>query len=362
MNLTDLHLAQSATLAADGIPLHYGDLRGEYSAGLESAVLMDRSHEGRLQASGRDRLELIHRISTNDLTSMASGEGRSTIFTNANARILDRAFVYHRDEKALLITEPGRGTALMNYLQRNVFFNDDFRLDNLSQSTRLFALHGPQADSVMASLWPDVVTIQPYFSVELTIDSIPVFAARRKPLSGSHWVIIVPPERAGSFWSSLLEAGREHGLLPAGSLTYNTLRIRAGHPALGRELSLDYIPLEVGLWDEVSFSKGCYTGQEIIARMESRNRLAKVMVKLALSGSVASPADLYRDEHKTGTLTSSVTAPDGKHLGLGFVRTGDALAGLTVHAGDERVPAAITGFAGAPAPQFAPEFKAQENS
>ena len=62
-----------------------------------------------------------------------------------------------------------------------------------------------------------------------------------------------------------------HGLtIPAGSLTYNVLRIRAGRPGVGHELSTDYIPLELGLWDEVSFTKGCYTGQEIIARMESR--------------------------------------------------------------------------------------------
>jgi aminomethyltransferase len=350
--MRDLHLAQNAALAEDGIPLRYGDLQAEYNAGLECAVLMDRSHEGRLETTGQDRLELLHRISTNDLTGMASGEGRPTIFTNANARILDRAFVYHRDEKALLITEPGRGPALTNYLRRNIFFNDDFRVTDLSLATHLFALHGPQAESVVVALWPDVAIIQPYFSTELEFDTIPVFVARRKPISGTHWVIMTSAERAGTIWSSLLEAGREYGLIPAGSLTYNTLRIRAGYPAIGHELSLDYIPLEAGLWDEVNFSKGCYTGQEIIARMESRNRLAKVLVKLELSTHVPSPADFYLDAHKAGTLTSSVTTPDGKHLGLGFVKSGDVLPGLTIHVGNEYVPAVITGFAGAPPPQF----------
>lgn len=350
--MRDVHLAYNATLAEDGIPLHYGDMKAEYHAGLDGAVLMDRSHEGRLEIGGRDCLELIHRISTNDLLDMAAGEGRPTIFTNANGRILDRAFVYNRREKALLITEPGRGSAVMKYLQRNIFFGDDFQLSDLTLTTHLFALHGPKADSVMAAWSPGMEPIAPYYSTELKFDDSAVFVARRKPIRGSHWVIVTPQEHAAPIWSSLVEAGKEQGLIPAGSLTYNTLRIRAGYPAIGRELSPDYIPLEAGLWDEVSFSKGCYTGQEIIARMESRNRLAKVMVKLKLSAPIASPVDLYRDEHKTGTLTSSVTTPDGEHLGLAFVKTGDAVSGLQLLAGDKRAPATIAGLAGAPPPRL----------
>lgn len=353
MTLHNLHLALNATLAADGIPLHFGDLKTEYHAALTGAVLMDRSHEGRLEASGRDRLELIHRISTNDLSNMASGEGRPTIFTNPNARILDRAFVYNQREKALLITEPGRGTPLAAYLQRNVFFNDDFKLVDLYAATHLFALHGPSADAVMEAWWPGLARLEPYFSTELTRDEIAVFVARRKPISGAHWVVVVPLEHAVMIWSSLLEAGTADGLTAAGSLTYNTLRIRAGAPAIGRELSQNYIPLEAGLWDEVSFTKGCYTGQEIIARMESRNRLAKLVVTLVMSAPADAPTDIFREGHKTGTLTSSVTTPDGEHIGIGFVKLIDAIPGSDISIGAEGIPATILSLAGAPPPQLA---------
>ena len=360
--LRDLHLAQNATLASDGIPLHYGDLKAEYHAGLERVVLMDRSHEGRIEASGRDRLELLHRISTNDLNHLEYGEGRPTVFTNANARILERAFVYNRGEKALLITEPGRGTPLLNYLQRNIFFNDDIQLNDLSPTTNLLTLHGPRADEVIAAWSPDTAQLPAYYSAELRFGDIPVFAARRKPISGAHWVLIVSADHAASIWSALLETGSEHGLAPAGSLTYNALRIRAGQPAIGRELSLDYIPLEAGLWDEVSFTKGCYTGQEIIARMESRNRLAKTMVTLTLAASANAPADLYHDGHKIGTLTSSVTTPDDEHLGIGFVKVNAAMLGLQMGVGDQGIPATITGFAGAPPPQLVVNSSPQEDA
>src|SRR5215468_7516855 len=106
MNPPDLY--RDAVLAADGIPLHFGDERSEYHAALEQAVVMDRSHEGRFEITGRDRLNIMHRISTNDLLTLETDEGRPTLFTNAVARILDRATVYTYGERALVITEPGR--------------------------------------------------------------------------------------------------------------------------------------------------------------------------------------------------------------------------------------------------------------
>ena len=112
---------------------------------------MDRSHEGRFEIAGSDRLDLLHRISTNDLLTLDAGEGRPTLFTNAIARILDRATIYHRGERALVIAEPGRGEALRRYLQRNIFFNDDARLIDLASTTRQFVLHGARCRRGLAA-------------------------------------------------------------------------------------------------------------------------------------------------------------------------------------------------------------------
>ncbi len=153
----------------------------------------------------------------------------------------------------------------------------------------------------------------------------------------------------------IMEAGKPFGLIPAGSLTYNTLRIRAGRPAAGHELSTDFIPLEAGLWDEVSFTKGCYTGQEIIARMESRNRLAKTMVKLSLSQMVEAPAPLFHEGKTVGTLTSSVTSPDGEFFGIGFVKTTLAEEGQQFTVGESTIEASISALAGVQPSQMAVE-------
>lgn len=348
MHLREFHITQGANVAGDGIPLQYTDLQTEHRAALDACVLLDRSHEGRLSITGADRVEIVHRISTNDLHNMAPGEGRPTIFTNANARILDRAIVYNREAEAenggadgdnnanlLLMTGPGRNAALSDYLRRSIFFRDAAKVEDITSNTAQFDLHGPTADAVMAAWIPGAAALLAMHGKGLPLDDGERgFIARRESYSGQHWTIIVPAAEAETIWTRLLEAGKPHGLIAAGSLTFNTLRIRAGYPGVGRELSQEYIPLEIGLWDEVSFKKGCYTGQEIIARMESRGKLARMLVHLELTAPVDAPADLVGDDGKrVGAVTSSVVAPDGQIFALGVVKAALVAPGATFHVG-----------------------------
>jgi aminomethyltransferase len=127
---------------------------------------------------------------------------------------------------------------------------------------------------------------------------------------------------------------------------YNILRIRAGSPGAGRELSEEYIPLELGLWDEVSFAKGCYTGQEIIARMESRGKLAKTISTVRIDALSESPVDLLIDGKRVGTLTSAVTAPDGTHYGIALLKPDQAQSD-TQAVTTTGVTATVTGLPGA---------------
>jgi tRNA-modifying protein YgfZ len=142
---------------------------------------------------------------------------------------------------------------------------------------------------------------------EVLIDGVPVRVGRAKPLVGAHWRLVCSRADAPTVWGALLRAGAQ----PAGGQTFNALRIAAGAPAIGRELSEEYIPLELGLWDEVSFSKGCYTGQEILD----------------------APADLSVDGKRVGVITSSVTAPDGAHYAIGLVKPDHATPETRLTAG-----------------------------
>ena len=112
------------------------------------------------------------------------------------------------------------------------------------------------------------------------------------------------------------------------------------------ELGPDYLPLEVGLWDEISFNKGCYTGQEIIARMESRRRLAKTIVKLDLAAFVQAPAAVYDGSRLAGKLTSSAQAPNQQIFALAVIKTASAGRGTELEVGPQRVAAKVIDCAG----------------
>lgn len=337
MHLQSLQISQGAVMAPDAIPLHFGDQLAEYHAALDAVALMDRSHEARLSMTGRSARDLLHRISTNDLNGLPVNTGRPTILTNPHARILDRIEVFQQADQLLLLGEPGRAAPLRAYLQRNIFFGDDAQIQELNSQTHQFDLHGPQAQALLAQIAPDAAMLDVLQTSKVTIAQTPVEIFRRKPVSAQRWTLIVPTAAGAAIWGALVNAGAR----PAGSLIYNTLRVRAGLPSVGRELSDQFIPLEVGLWDEVSFSKGCYTGQEIIARMESRNRLAKTLVRLQLSEVVTAPADLYVEGRSVGQLTSSVTAPDGAVFALGVIKPDYAEPGQTVTIGPNHVPAQV---------------------
>ena len=347
--LARYHRDLGARLAPDGIPLDYGDLAAEYAAADREAILLDRSHEGRILVAGDDRLTLVNRMSTNDLSALAVNDGRATIFTDANARILFRAECYQRPEGLLLIGEPGRGPALAAFLRRNIFFGDKAAISELGEATAQFALQGARADEMASALASNLDQLPVMGGCDVAVSDIDAILLRRKSLGGGHWSLICAAADAVALHKGLLDMGQALGLRAGGSLVYNILRIRAGRPG-GGELSRDYIPLEVGLWDEISFSKGCYTGQEIIARMESRERVAKALVKLRLSDFVPAPAPLFAAGRTVGALTSSVQAPDGEVFALAVVRVGHCRRGASLDFEGDRGKARVVDFAGAPPP------------
>ena len=333
-SLTDLYTRMGAALAPDGIPLHFGDVAKEYDAALKGSVLLDRSHEGLLQLSGKDRFDLLDRMSTNDLSSIQVGQGKPTLFLNANGRILDRAIVFNPDgERLLILTGPGRGPALQQYIQRHIFFNDDAEVEECGQSMHQFALHGPTADGIIAAYRPVADSVQHYQIDPVEVAGIAVFVARLEPVNEAHWIILVPEAHAADGWQALVETHQPDGLIPSGGMVYHALRVRSGMPAAGFELTSQYIPLELGLWNEISFNKGCYTGQEIIARMESRERLARVMVHLLPERAVNRGDTLYAEGKTVGEITSAVTTPTGEHYAIGVIKIAHAVEGKQLSVG-----------------------------
>jgi folate-binding protein YgfZ len=286
LSLTDWAQAHGGRLDGPRV-LHYGDPAEEYHAARNRVVLFDRSERGRLRLSGTDALDVLHRTTTQDLKGLIPGQGAATVIQTETARIVDWVTLWARGGDVIAVTGEGRAQADRDWIERVVIM-DDVVIEDVSESTGLFELAGPGASRTATVLaGPEAATLAPCHHRAFAWNGTLGLVARgRASTPNSYWILVEGPE-----------AGRAAGLLlaaelavPAGHLVSEALRIEAGEPLSGRELTAETNPLEAGLSDAIGFSKGCYTGQEVIARMITYKSLRRTLSGLLFDEPVAPPS------------------------------------------------------------------------
>ncbi|MFL5801864.1 MAG: YgfZ/GcvT domain-containing protein [Roseiflexaceae bacterium] len=309
-----------------------------YTAALEGAALYDEPAAGRIFMRGRDRTDLLHRLSTADLLRLRPGQGARTVLTTPIGRIIDLLTVHALEDALLLVGSPGQGPPVFAHLKKNIFFNDQVTLEPAGRSYGQLALFGPRAGALLAQISGASFDELPmHHTVPADLAGVSVLAARRAPLGGQGFTLYIPAEHVETVRAALLAGGAAS----LGTEAFEVLRIERGYGVFGRELSQEYIPLETGLLDAISFTKGCYVGQEIIARMESRGRMAKQLRGLKLRtkdegrtmhdeehssfvlrlSSLILPMKLEVDGKDAGDLTSVAVSPRLGPVALAYVRS-----------------------------------------
>jgi aminomethyltransferase len=299
-----------------------------YATAHESAVLVEHAGRGMLYLTGASRLDLINRMSTQAVAGLTSGQGAATVLTTDIGRIIDRIILYATSDGVYVLTGEGHGDALARYFRRNIFFNDDAQVADISAETAVWGVYGPRAGQMLLAAGFPEVDVPLHHWRPAQIDGARAYVHRADPVAGDGYYVTANATGHEAARGALLAAG----LTPIDETAYDYLRIEAGLPRFGRELTLDYIPLEAGLWDDVSFSKGCYVGQEIIARMESRGKLAKRLVRLRPAAPLAAGTEITSAGRPVGTITSAADGPAGP-LALGYVKTAVLDAGAELTAG-----------------------------
>ncbi|HEX6384481.1 MAG TPA: glycine cleavage T C-terminal barrel domain-containing protein [Anaerolineae bacterium] len=287
-----------------------------YEAAHEAAILVDRSDVGVLVFRGETRLDLIDRMSTQKVKHLRPGEGAATILTTDIGRMIDRIILYVDTDKVYAFSGEHNSDNVARYLMRFVFFNDDFHIQDISSEMAILGVYGPEAREMLAAagLPEEDLPLHHWRPVEMA--GVTASLHRTDPLNGDGYLVMCQAADKEALWQHLVGSG----LVVAGEDAFEFLRIEAGRPRFGHEIGNDYIPLEANLWDDVSFNKGCYIGQEIIARMESRGRIAKKLVKLRPTEPVEVGAEITADGRKAGTVTSAAIGPHGP-VALGYVKT-----------------------------------------
>ncbi len=331
------------------VAIPHADLRA-YSAALDGAALYASDARGRIFMRDRDRAALLHRLSTNQIEGLAPGQGAETVLTTPIGRIIDLLSVRALDDALLLISSPGRGPALHSHLRKNIFFNDKVKLEDATASLGQLTLYGPQAAGLLAARGLPGAELPAQGIAVAAWGEASVYVARCNPLGGAGFWLIAPPATLAELGAAL----KADGAQTLDEATHEVLRVEAGYGAYGRELSQEYIPLETGLWGAVSFKKGCYVGQEIIARMESRGRLAKSLRGLRFAAPPALPtepgegplAKLDVAGKEAGDLTSVVESPRHGLIGLAYVRTAHVAPGTRLRAAGAEAEVVELPFAG----------------
>jgi len=277
-----------------------------YQAAFETALIVRHPDPGLIELAGKDRLDLLHRMSTAELDKLAPFRVRQTVFTDPLGRTIDVVLVLTRDQDLVLLTSPGKEVQLRAWLGKHIFFQDQVSIGAPESGWTLWGAYGPAAEWELADLPCPVPSDDQVVAFE----------------GGFTWTVATPVPgfriliRPGIDLAALRPLGGE----TAASAAFEVLRVEAGLPEPGREILDDSIPMEVGLTSAVSFSKGCYVGQEIIARMESRGKLAKRLAGLQLPGPAATGSTLLQDGRSIGFLTSVAESPRFGWIGLAVVK------------------------------------------
>ena len=319
---------QGAIWGSDSVPQSFNNDGLALAAVEGSCALVDRSHGGVLSLTGGDRHRFLHNQTTQSFNQRPPGTGTDTVFVTATARTIDLVTAYVTEEALILLTSPGQADPLMTWMDRYLFPADQVRLENLSGQILTFALVGPGTDRVLAQLGVDFQPASVYGDhrlVTTAVGELRLGVGTGLGLPG--YTLLVPAAIAAPLWSHLHQAGA----VPAGEQVWEQLRVQQGRPAPGKELGADYNPLEAGLWQTLCFDKGCYIGQETIARLNTYQGVKQQLWGLQLSRPVACGTPLTLAGERVGVVTSVVDRPEGA-IGLGYVRTKAGGAGLVVEA------------------------------
>ena len=298
----------------------YGNTEKEYWATQNHVSIADRSHLGRILAHGSDTLDLLNRLSTNIVDPMPVGTGESTVITTGKGRILDWITMLHPSDDVLLITSPERTATVSEWIDTYTF-DEDTSLSDITRTTAMLSLLGPSAEGLLPSLVGEPVSMNSRFQCcAMYWNGYQIIVARTNPLGQSGFDIILPALAAEAFWQTAIDLG----VPPVGQDALEDLRIEAKLPKWGHELTEEHNPLEAGLEGEISWDKGCYTGQEVVARLFNYHRIQRRLVTLELPFNkpyqVNTP--LIIDGQTAGYLTSVSTLPKGETItALASLRT-----------------------------------------
>lgn len=321
--------------AGGRMPAHFGEPAAENHYARAGAALFDLAHRGKVEATGKDAAAFLHNLSTNDVKSLPVGAACEAFLTTGQAKIvayllIERLQPAGGSDVFWLDSDPGTAEAVVKHLDRFII-SEQVELMDHSGDFAEFHLAGPNAAVVLGQVAREALPLLPELQhCSAVLGTAPARVRRHDALTVPGFDILCRQEQAEAVWRALTEAGAR----PAGRMAHNVLRVEAGLPIYGVDIDETHLPQEIGRTERtVSFTKGCYIGQETIARIRTYGHVNRAVVGLKFTGDSPAPAGakLFHDGKEVGHVTSSVVSPRlGSAIALAYVRRGSQEPGTAL--------------------------------
>ena len=341
-SLFDFHKSRGAIFAEHDewlLPAHFGNSDAEYTAVREAAGIIDLSHRGLLQFTGPDRVTFLQGMLSNDLRPLKTFEGNYAAILNQQGKVLaDVRVLCAMNSLYLDFWEPLK-EKILEHLNR-FLVADDVEIADRSEEYATLSLQGPRSEAVLAGLaGQSDLPQQPAHHAMINMDGAAICVVRDSYTGETGFDLIIPKADLVQIAGQLTEIAPQFDARWVGQQALETLRIEAGIPFYGIDFSGDNLLLETALDRHVSFTKGCYLGQEIVERVRSRGHVNKKLRGLLIDGAIpARQGDTIRaGEKQIGTITSSVYSPSlARAIALGYIHRDHWNAGTHVAIDGER--------------------------
>ena len=318
--LYDRHAARGAIFAETGgffLPKHYGDPVEEAKTVRNSVGIIDISSRGKLKISGADHVKFLQGMLTNDVKEKLPGRGVYAAVLTPKGKMISDMRVFKGEDSVYIDMEPGMGGNIAQLLRK---FRLSYKAEVVDATEDYCALHicGPGCGEFITKRL-GISTGQMNEYDHLSRGKATVMKLNRTGETG--FDVLFKNRSAEELWNLLLENPESPGL--SGQEALEILRIEAGIPVYGKDMDISTIPIEAGIWNALDFEKGCYVGQEVIARIKWRGKVNWHLAYFASEqDDCASPGDtLWVKEKKAGRITSSTYSPTlGKNIAIGYIR------------------------------------------
>jgi folate-binding protein YgfZ len=316
------------------LPDYFGDAAAEYRSARDTVALIDKNYRAYLSFTGPDRVRYLNAILTNNVKDLAANHGIVSLLLNPQGHILAEIETYAFADRLLCVSYAMIRERLLEVLEKFIIMDDVTLVDETPRYGTL-ALEGPKAAALVKEVsGADLTKYEELSSRGGKVGSIPCFITKRSPGGVPGAEFLAESEKLPELWQVLLDAVRWHEGAPMGYTALSATRLAQGAPWFGYDFGEKQIPHEAGLQDShISYTKGCYTGQEIVERVRSRGQVNRQRVQLAFSGDVVPAPDtvITQDGKEVGHVTRAARIWDPTRiLGMGYVRKEASTPGTTL--------------------------------